>query len=151
MAEVSSEQDKEALKEINNIVLSEIEIAKTVNADYYHNFTLPDNLGTKFNITLRNKRELVSRYEDEKYLNFLSTNVTGEFNDYATTRWNMVYKTDGLIVLQNGTKVELGDEYKGIFLNVNPETCYVYNTTTSLGCDALSDIKDRCNEYTKWC
>ena len=151
MASVSNQQDIESLEQINSIVLSELSIARSVDSDYYHNFSLPDNLGTEFSIGVYDSRELVSSYRDKEYVNFLPENITGEFNDYQATKNNIIYRYDGIILLDNGTK-ESSDLAYGYFLNVPAEKCFRYNTSETLGCSELnSDVESLCGNYTKWC
>ncbi|MFW6378540.1 MAG: hypothetical protein ACOCZV_00810 [Nanoarchaeota archaeon] len=151
MAFVSNQQDIESLKQINSVVLSEISIARSVDSDYYHNFSLPRNLGTEFSIGLYDSKELVSSFRDKEYVNFLPVNVTGEFNIYQTTKNNVLYKYDGIVVLDNGTIISSDSAY-GYFLNVPAEQCFRYNKSETLGCDELnSDVRNRCAEYTGWC
>ncbi|MGM5481567.1 MAG: hypothetical protein ACQESE_04110 [Nanobdellota archaeon] len=149
---VTMNQDRQSLKEINNIFISEVEIARSVHADYYHNFTLPQILDSKFEIVLYDSFEVNSKYDGMEYVNFLSTNVTGEFNNIATGDYqNTIYKVDGVIHYPNGTSTSILD-FNGLYLNVNPETCYIYNTTPSLGCDELSEsFRNRCNHFFGIC
>ncbi|MFP4118500.1 MAG: hypothetical protein ACLFTH_00415 [Candidatus Woesearchaeota archaeon] len=151
MHDITLDQDRQALKELNNIFLSEVELARSVHADYYHNFSFPSGLASDYRIRLYDSFEVTSTFQDMEYVNFLPTNVTGEFNEASSTPWNLIYKVDGIVHLPNGTVVDIPD-YEGVFLNVNPETCYVYNHTPSLGCGNLSpEMKGRCQSFTAWC
>jgi hypothetical protein len=136
-------QDVQYLKEANNIVLSEIQLAKQVHADYQRNFSIT-TLGDKvFTIQLTDPFEITTRFNDLEYVNFLTTPVNGTI----AMGDNTIYKLDGRVIFANGT-LRLNDSYSGIFLNVNPEACYIAHKTGT--CSSLSYEAD-CQYYFSLC
>jgi hypothetical protein len=139
---VSEKNDQEYLAEINDIVLSEVNVASTSMADYHHQFNLPSHImGSPYTINILDGKEILLTYTDKEQINFLTQKVTGTllFGE------NTIRNIDGYINLKNGI-IYYNESYKGIFINVNPEICYLndyYNT-----CNQLNDIS---SEYVSYC
>ncbi|MGM5480328.1 MAG: hypothetical protein ACQESC_02605 [Nanobdellota archaeon] len=146
IVEVNEEQNREILKEMNVIVLSEVSLARDAHADYSHSFTLPSLSDTRYTIDLLESRELVSSFQSRSYVNFLETNVTGEFNDPQLNRTNTLYKVDGIIHLENGSVYD--SNLNGIFLNVDPELCYYCNQLDGNCSQVPAQHIDRCGNHT---
>jgi len=136
-------QDVQYLKEANNIVLSEIQLARQVHADYQRNFSISTLSDKPFTVQLTDPFEITTRFNDIEYVNFLSTPVNGTI----VVGTNTIYKLDGRVLFENGTLRSI-DSYSGIFLNVNPEACYIADKTGT--CSSLSYEAD-CRTYFNLC
>ena len=140
ISDITDAQDLVYLKEANNVVLTEIELAEQVHADYTRTFML-SSLGDKsYTLELTDPYEITARFGDKEYVNFLSSPLLGvmKFNQN-----NTIYKLDGAYIYPNGT-AGTNYSYSGLFMNVNPEECYLAHKAGT--CSTLSYETD-CNYF----
>ncbi|MGE0793099.1 MAG: hypothetical protein AB7V77_02895 [Candidatus Woesearchaeota archaeon] len=133
--DVSESNEKTYLKELNNIVLNEVDLASTSKPDYHHPFNIPTNIkGKTYLIEILDNQEIVTLYENYEQINFLTTNITGPI--YIGK--NVIHKLDGIVFFKT-KPTEYHENFQGIFINVNPEMCYIRDQTYVLD-DWLCDI-----------
>ena len=129
IVDVVETNDETYVSELNNIVVNEVFVASKSFSDYSHVFFIPTHIqGNPFTITILNNSEVVSFYKGIEQVNFLNSSVVGPI--YVGE--NELHKTDGKIILKNGSNF-YNSSYQGLFLNVNPEWCYLYNQTILAG------------------
>lgn len=126
IVDLAHKQDLIILEEANNIVVSEVDLALAAAPDFEHSFVISDKGTAGFTTNISNNREVVSRFANKEYVNFFPFNVTGHLN--AINKNNTIYRVDGNILFPDGLKTVI-PAYAGIFMNVNPETCYIANNT----------------------
>lgn len=147
ISDITAKQDILYLQEANNVVLSELQLAEQVHADYTRTFSL-DSLGDKsYSISFTDPYELTARFDDKSYVNFLSTPVGGEL---FLTKNNTLYKIDGLVRFPDGSIHDKSSAVAGMYMNVNPEMCYYYNYTNN--CSGLRGLTsdafmEACDDY----
>lgn len=147
IVDMSVKQDKQYLEEANNIVLSEVELAKNALPDYTRTFKLKVFPGQEYKIQILNQNEIVTSFKKLEYVKFLQYNISGELNELINPT-NTIYKTDGIIHFDNGT-IENKPEYKVTSLNVNAEECYKANKNDTT-CPSLT-TKTLCQDYFGLC
>ncbi|MCF7798580.1 hypothetical protein K9M74_01620 [Candidatus Woesearchaeota archaeon] len=135
LSDIISTRDYQYLEEANNAIFTEFEIAWGVHADYFRTFTIPTISDKLYLIEMGDPYELTTKYGTKEYVNFLSEPVKGSLHQGE----NDLYKLDGNILLSDGTLYE-NLSYAGLFLNVNPEACYLADANSS--CDTLSYKSD---------
>lgn len=141
-------QDLQYLKEANNIVLSEVELARLADADFQHSFRLQEVNGNSYSISLGDEYEVVSNYGDQEFVNFFLVPVYGELYSNLSS-YDTIYKLDGIVRFPNNT-LEYHPEYEGIFMNVNPEVCYLKDSSSN--CSSLSIPEQTlCNTWFSLC
>lgn len=122
--DVSEQKDMLYLEEINNIIVTEVNLATRTKTDYHRSFEIPRHIkGNIFEIELIDNFDVLIRYKDKEYINFLNEKVSGPL--YLGE--NEIHHLDGIMKLGNET--HNNSYYKGIFLNTNPELCYFYENT----------------------
>lgn len=124
IVDITREQDQLYLEEANNIIMSEVELAFTAAPDFEHTFIVPNAGENIFEINITNYGEVVSRFDTLTQVNFFVINVTGHL--HGLNQNNTVYSVDGIITFPNQTEISL-PRYSGVYMNVNPETCYIAN------------------------
>lgn len=152
ITDISRENDRAFLREVNQLILQQMQVALSSAGDYAVNFTMP--LGKQpYDVAIYDRREIVSTFDTLEYVNFLSTNLSGDVVLGTYNDKNTIYKTDGQIVLDTGIIVTPGSEFTGVFLNFNPETCYL--ATLADTCASLDLVHpnyvNNCQTYTDTC
>ena len=151
IVDFSHEQDRTYLKEASNQVFTELELARSTLPDYQKTFTLKSGENS-YDISLLDKKELVTSFGDKEYVKFLKYNVSGQIHNPNDNTTNIVYKRDGKIKLSNGTTI-YNKTLSGISLNVDPEQCYIANeaNTTCLPIITSTEELSLCNESYHLC
>lgn len=140
MLEVNKAQDVEYLREANSLVISEIELAQRMYADYTRHFDIPYIPGKEYVMNLTDLNELTASYNGIEYVNFLSINITGNF---VLGENNTIYRTDGVVYFPDGT-THTDPDFAGFHANVNPEICYIHMVDGS--CEELDNYPYGFNE-----
>ncbi|MFP4523297.1 MAG: hypothetical protein ACOCQQ_01835 [Candidatus Nanoarchaeia archaeon] len=135
MLDVFSSQEKQLLSQASRVVETEIEIAQTTLADYQRTFELAQTGDKEYQIELKDSKELVVSYQDKMHVVFLPEDVGGYIISPTTSSENMIFKLDGYCIFPNGT-IEYNSEYQGMFMNVNPEVCYIEDVLSDGDCDS---------------
>ncbi len=144
ITDATDAQDYLYLKEANNVVLTEVSLAQQVHADYKRSFTLT-SLGDKsYTIAFTDPYELTATFGSKEYVNFLSSPVKGQLD---SSMHNIIFKLDGTMFLPNATYFT-NASYAGVFMNVNPEQCYLATRTQT--CAGLSYHTD-CKNFFSLC
>jgi hypothetical protein len=130
ITQVTEQQDYQILQEANNIVVQEVALAQAAAPDFEHTFVISDRGTNGFEINITDAREVVATFEDKSYVNFFPFDVLGHLN--ALNENNTIYRTDGVVVFPDGT-IQEGTGYDGIFMNFNPELCYIADTLGRCG------------------
>ncbi|MCA9477772.1 MAG: hypothetical protein KC535_01350 [Nanoarchaeota archaeon] len=148
--DLSHRQDLLYLKEANNIVLSEVDLAFSAAPDFEHTFVVPDRGAEPFLINISDNREVVSSFGDQEYVNFFPFNVTGHLFGLRVN--NTVYSTDGIIIFPDKSQ-QIVSSYAGISMNVNPESCYIADTLGDCANTSLvpAAMRPLCNQYYGLC
>jgi hypothetical protein len=149
---MSQQQDKEYLMEASRQVSTEIDLARSTLPDYRKKFTLKTFPNQNYEITILDKQELVTTFNNLEYVVFLKENINGQLNDISDNSTNMIYKTDGIILLPNGS-VYKNDSLSGLSINVNPEKCYLASINNPTCQPEISNPKelDLCNQSWGLC
>lgn len=150
IVDLAAKQDVLYLKEANNIVVSEVELAFSAAPDFEHSFIIPNKGSLPFLVNITNNREVVSSFGSVEYVNFFPFNVTGHLN--GLDKDNMIYSTDGIVIFPNTTEV-INNSYSGIFLNLNPETCHIAHVMGLCGDVSVisSEMVPLCSQYFSLC
>jgi hypothetical protein len=129
-------QEQQILKEASNVIVNEFDVARFTLPDYQRTFFLPSAGANEYSTQLKDPLELLISYNDVMVVRFLSEPVYGYIKDLLTDDGeNIIYKTDGVIHLFNGSTY-FNEKFRGVFLNVNPETCYLIHVYDEGGkCD----------------
>jgi len=76
---VVSDKHARVLEGVANVIRSEIHLAKSVNADYYREFTLPTHIDNmNYSIIKAGESDIVLRIEDTNYVLLLDADFEGE-------------------------------------------------------------------------
>jgi hypothetical protein len=127
ISDVTEKKDTELLGSLNNIVVSQIYLAATSNADFSHRFSLPV-LENVYEVTLPDPYEIVASLPDgRQYVNFIPFPVRGFIEAPGVEQ--TVYRFDRFYThALTGQRVE-ETNLEGIFLNVDAEACYVADSS----------------------
>jgi hypothetical protein len=78
---VIQERNSGLLEGVGNIMRSELDMATSVQGEYYREFTLPESLeGFNYSIKLLGKKDVTIQMENSEYVVFLNSNVSGFVN-----------------------------------------------------------------------
>lgn len=90
---------QERLREVQNIVLSEFDLAQSTLPGYSRTFSIPPQIdGDNYSIALYDSEELVLNYNSIEIVTFLTFNVTGSV-DRGNNR--IMKNTSGIFVQPN--------------------------------------------------
>lgn len=156
MVDVFQSQEKQLLSEASAVIETEIEIAQTTLPDYQRTFELAQTGDKDYLVELFPPKELVVSYQDKMHVTFLPEDVGGYIISPTTDPENIIFKLDGRCIFPNGT-IEIHPDYSGMFMNVNPEVCYIEHVLSGGTCDSSYQInytyfeKEDCLEYFSLC
>ncbi len=141
VVDLSHIQDKEYLVEASHQVSSEIYLAKSTLPDYTKSFSLKTFPNQNYDVTILDNYELVTSFNNMEYVVFLKFPVYGQLHSLNDDPTNVVYKTDGVIQLPNGS-VYYNKSLSAISINVNPERCYLASVLNSSCVPYISDTEE---------
>lgn len=148
IVDASQAQDILTLKEANNLVIAYFDLARQSYVDFSHSFVLPDLGNFEYTVVLEGDDAVVSKIDDNEYVNFLPYEVKGYILT-GSSNINIVYHQDGNF--SDGVGGYATDlSAKGLFVNVNAERCAFAQYT--LGCASLPGlIRSDCHDYLGIC
>lgn len=135
---VTQEQDLVVLNEISNILYSEVQLAGQVNADYHRDFFLPTTAGVDISLTDPREITVADTLNNVELVRFLNVEVKGRVH----LGTNRIHKVDGYIQNPASDDMLYEPDYSGIFMNINPEVCWLYTLSDADGavdCDGITD------------
>lgn len=148
IVDTSHAQDILTLKEANNLVITYFDLARQSYVDFSHSFVLPDIGNFDYSVVLEDNDTLVSRIDDNEYVNFLPYEVKGYILT-GSSNINTVYHQDGNISTSPGVYV-YDSKAKGLFVNIDAEKCLLLSKTNK--CNRLSTpSKSNCKKYVGLC
>lgn len=149
IVDLSTYKDIQYLKEANNMLYSEIEIAQTVLPDYTRTFKLKQAGGDSYTIKLLDKQEIVVSYNDLEYVTFLPVEVYGNLTSSSE---QTLYKKDGVVTLSNGSVVSI-PQAAVISVNLDPEKCFFANASNQCCNTSIISptLKTDCEEFFNVC
>lgn len=131
--DATREQDAQLLASLNAIVISEVDVATSVQPDFQNTFRLPA-LSKDYSLELVDNRDVVVTLDDgTQYINFLPRDVIGELFPPGTSQ--TIYRYDGYYARPDGVRV-YDIDFEGVFLNVPAEKCKEHDMNGS--CSSLS-------------
>ena len=94
--EAKENERQKIAEDIAALARNEIDIAKSMADGYARNFTIPSKMkGNSYTIEIINDRELVVKYLDKEYVEFLPEKVAGNVNLGA----NSIRKENGVVYI----------------------------------------------------
>jgi len=94
--EAKENERQKIAEDIAALARNEIDIAKSMADGYARNFTIPSKIkGNSYTIEIINDRELVVKYLDKEYVEFLPEKVAGNVNLGA----NSIRKENGVVYI----------------------------------------------------
>ena len=127
--DLSNQKELDVLMAMGESLLAEFQLAHDMSPDYQRTFVIEEPQGYEFmDIELSDPGELTLTFQDTQHFTFIPFDVRGVVYYGEKENQNTVYKVDGIIFLPNGSRV-VREELAGVFLNVNPESCLLYNLT----------------------
>src|SRR3989338_1578056 len=94
--EAKENERQKIAEDIAALARNEIDIAKSMVDGYARNFTIPSKIkGNSYTIEIINDRELVVKYLDKEYVEFLPEKVAGNVNLGA----NSIRKENGVVYI----------------------------------------------------
>ena len=155
IAETSQRKDEVLLASLNNVVVSQIQLAATSTADFYHSFRTPV-LDVEYRYNLTDPQELIVELVEAEtsYVTFFQNPVQG-FVQPVPGDLNYIYRFDENYIDLDGNPASSPD-LAGVYMNINAQECYVaasqgncvpgFGTLGYPGPDHVP-MRNACNEY----
>ena len=138
ITDVTNKQKMQTLEEANNLVKTNIELARQSYPDFSNKFILPDLGNTIYQVTIEENNTLVSKIDDKEYIDFLQYEIKGELKTGSKYE-NIIYHNDG-IFLDKNLNIISNNKANGLFININSEVCAKHELEGD--CDTLTEYTE---------
>lgn len=146
--DTSQAQDILSLKEVNNIVITYLDLARQSYVDFSNSFVLPDIGNFDYSVVLEENDTIVSKLDDKEYVDFLPFKVKGYLLT-GSSEVNIIYHQDGNFSDgHGGHTTDLAAQ--GLFLNIDAERCAFAEHNSSCS-SLLNSIRSDCHDYLGIC